>query len=147
MITDDGKRWHYLAVRKLSSLFRGITSSNNGDFHGYHTINKLKKHEWVCNNHNYCHINMREEGENILKYSPEDKSLKAPFIIYADLECLVKKEQFCQNNPENSYAQRKPSGCSLSLICSFDETKNKHTFYGRKDCIKRFCSDLKELAT
>ena len=90
---------------------------------------------------------MREEGENILKYSPGDKSLKAPFIIYADLECLVKKEQFCQNNPENSYTQRKPSGCSLSLICSFDETKNKHTFYGRKDCIKRFCSDLKELAT
>ena len=92
MITDDGKRWHYLAVRNLSSLFRGITSSNNGDFHGYRTINKLKKHERVCNNHNYCHIDMREEGENILKYSPGDKSLKAPFIIYADLECLVKKE-------------------------------------------------------
>ena len=46
----------------------------------------------VCNNHDYCHIDMPEEGENILKYSPGDKSLKAPFIIYADLECLVKKE-------------------------------------------------------
>ena len=32
MITNDGKRWHYLAVRSLSALFRGITSSNNGDF-------------------------------------------------------------------------------------------------------------------
>ena len=49
---------------------------------------------------------MPEEGENILKYSPGDKSLKAPFIIYADLECLLKKEQFCQNNPENSYTER-----------------------------------------
>ena len=85
---------------------------------------------------------MREEGKNILKYSPGDKSLKAPFIIYADLECLLKKEQSCENNPKNSYTQRKakhkPSGYSLSLICSFDETKNRRKFYRRKDCIKRF---------
>ena len=157
MTTDDGKRWHFLAVRSLSALFRGITPSNNKDFyclncfHSYRTINKLKKHERVCNNHDYCHIDMPEEGENILKYSPGDKSLKAPFIIYADLECLLKKEQFFQNNPENSYTQRKakhkPSGYSLNLICSFDETKNRHKFYRRKDCIKRFCDDLKELAT
>ena len=97
MITDDGKRWHYLAVRSLSALLRGISSSNNGDFyclncfHSYWTLNKLKKHERVCNNHDYCHIDMLEEGKNILKYSPGDKSLKAPFIIYADLECLLKK--------------------------------------------------------
>ena len=94
---------------------------------------------------------MPEEGKNILKYSPGDRSLKAPFIIYAYLECLLKKEQFCQNNPGNSFTQRKakhkPSGYSLSLICSFDETKNRHKFYRRKDCIKRFCNDLKELAT
>ena len=35
----------------------------------------------------------------------------------------------------------------MSLICSFDETKNRHNFFRRKDCIKRFCNDLKELAT
>ena len=57
--------------------------------------------------YDHCHIDMPGEGENILKYIPGDKSLKPPFIIYADLECLIKKEQFCQNNPENSYAQRK----------------------------------------
>ena len=33
MITDDGKRWHYLAVKGLSALRRGISSSNNGDFY------------------------------------------------------------------------------------------------------------------
>ena len=72
-------------------------------------------------------------------------------MIYADLECLLKKEQSCQNNAENSYtekkAKHKPSGYSLSLICSFDETKNKRKFYRRKDCFEKFCEDLKELAT
>ena len=71
--------------------------------------------------------------------------------IYVDLECLLKKEQSCENSSKNSYTERKakhkPSGYSLSLICSFDETKNRHKFYRRKDCIERFCNDLNEFAT
>ena len=31
--------------------------------------------------------------EKIVKYNPGEKSLKAPFAIYLDLECLLKKEQ------------------------------------------------------
>ena len=87
MITD-GKKWHYLAVRSLSALFGGITSRNNGDFyclnwfHSYRTLNKLKKHERVCNNHDYCHVDIPEESKNIIKYSPGDKSLNVPFIVY-----------------------------------------------------------------
>ena len=37
---------------------------------------------------------MLEEGKNILKYSHGDKSLKVSFIIYADLECFIKKSNF-----------------------------------------------------
>ena len=33
MITDDDNRWHYLAVKRFPALFRGITSSDNGDFY------------------------------------------------------------------------------------------------------------------
>ena len=67
MITDDGKRCHYLDVRSLSALLRGISSTNNGDFyclncfHLYHTLNELKKRERVCNNHNYYHVDMAEK--------------------------------------------------------------------------------------
>ena len=67
MITDDGKRWHYLAAKSLSVLLKGISSSNNGDFyclncfHSYRTHNKLKKHERVCNNHDYCRLDMSIE--------------------------------------------------------------------------------------
>ena len=48
MITDDEK-WHYLAVKSLSALFRGITSKHQVDFYclncfqSYTTENKLKK--------------------------------------------------------------------------------------------------------
>ena len=42
-----------------------------------------------------------------IKYLPGEKLLKAPFIIYEDLECLLKKVRSCQNNPENSYTEKK----------------------------------------
>ena len=114
MVIDNNNRWHYLAVKSLSGLFRGMTSSNNGDFyclncfHSYRILNKLKKHERICNNHDYCHIGMPKENEKI-KYLPGEKSLKAPFIVYADLECLLEKVQYCQNNPESSYTKKKLS--------------------------------------
>ena len=31
IITDDGENWHYLCVKKLSSLLRGISSNHNGE--------------------------------------------------------------------------------------------------------------------
>ena len=89
MITD-GQKWHYLAVRSLPALLRGITSNHHRDFyclncfHSYSTHNKLKKHERVCNNYDHCRVDMPKEHEKI-KYLPGEKSLKVPFIIYADL--------------------------------------------------------------
>ena len=64
MITNKNNRWHYLAVKRLPALFKGITSSNNGDFY-YRTLNKLKKHERVCNNHDCCRIDMPRKHEKI----------------------------------------------------------------------------------
>ena len=99
MITD-GKKWHCLAVKSVPASFRGNTSNHNGDFyclncfHSCSTKNKLKKHERVCNDHDYCHIEMPNKDNKILKYNHGEKSLKAPFMIYTDLECLLVKNTF-----------------------------------------------------
>ena len=131
MITD-GEKWHYLAVKGLSALFRGKTSKHEGDFclnsfQSYTTENKLKKHKKVCENHDYCCVEMPEEDNKILKYNQGEKSMKVPFIIYADLESLIEKMNTCHNNPEKSSTTKinkhKPSGYSLFTQCSFDTTK------------------------
>ena len=76
---------------------------------------------------------MLTEYNKTLKYSYGEKSIKAPFIIYLDLECLLKKEQSCQSNPEKSYteieAKHEPSVYWCCLICSFNATKDKRNFY------------------
>ena len=93
---------------------------------------------------------MADEDNKILKYNHGEKYLKAPFIIYADLECLLKKINTCQNNPEKSYTEKKakhiPSGYSLVTCCSFDKSKNERKYYRGKDCMKMFCKDLKDQA-
>ena len=110
MITNVKKR-HYLAVRIFSALLRGITSNHNGDFyclncfHSYHSHNKLRINEKLCHKHDYCHVEMHKEVEKILKCNHGKMSLKAPFTVSLDSECLIKKEQSCQNNPENSYTE------------------------------------------
>ena len=40
----------------------------------------LKKYKRLCNNHDYCRIDMPKEHEKI-EYLPGEKSLKAPFIV------------------------------------------------------------------
>ena len=93
---------------------------------------------------------MLDEGNKILKYSYGEKSLKVPFMIYVDLECLLEKMHSCQNNLEKSYTEKKakhtPSGYSLLTKSSFDATENKLDSYRGKDCMKTFGKDLRDHA-
>ena len=63
----------------------------------------------------------------ILKHNQGEKSVKVPFIIYADLESLLEKINTCHNNPEKSSRTKinkhTQSGYSLFTNCSFDTTE------------------------
>ena len=93
---------------------------------------------------------MPKEDEQILKYKHGKKPFKAPFFISFDNEVLLPKMSSSQNNPEESYTEKKaeniPSGCAWSLTCSYDSTKNKNGHCRGEDCIKRLCEKFKELA-
>ena len=75
---------------------------------------------------------------------------KMPYIIYADIESLIRKIDGCANNPENSsttkIGEHIPCGYSMSTIWEFDLIENKHTLYRGKDCMKKFCISLREHA-
>ena len=87
LMISNGENWHYLIVKNLSRLLREITSNHSGDFyclncfHSYRTKNKLDAHKKICENHEYCHIEMPTKDNNIIKYNQGEKSLKLPFIF------------------------------------------------------------------
>ena len=84
MITH-GEKLHYTALKSeqtevgfirptksLSRLFKGITSNHKGDFyclnclHSFRSYNILKKYEKLCENNDYCYIEMPTEKNNTL---------------------------------------------------------------------------------
>ena len=61
----------------------------------------------VCNDHDYCYIEIPNEDNKILKYNQEEKPLKAPAIIMLTWECLLEKMYSCQKNLEKPYTEKK----------------------------------------
>ena len=112
MITNS-KKSHYLTVTNLSALLKGISSNHKEDFfclncfNSYTSKNKLKEHEEICNNNDSCRIDMPSWAEKTLRHNPVEKSLKASFAIYIDLECISKNVQSSQNSLEKSYTEKK----------------------------------------
>ena len=152
LMISDGQKWHYLVVKNLSRLL--LLSNHKEDFyclncfHSYRTENKLEAHKKICENHDYCHVEMPTKNNNIIKYNHGEKSMNLPFVIYADLECLLEKMSTCINNPNESSTTKinkhTPSSYSIFTHCSFDKSKNKLNYYRGKDCMKKFSKDLRE---
>ena len=90
MITD-GEKWHYIALKIVrrddgfnrlrliaSRLFRGRTGNIHGAFyclyclHSFWTDNALKRHEKICENHDYCHVEMPSKDNKTLNYNHEE---------------------------------------------------------------------------
>ena len=126
MIPNGEGQWHYLAVKELSALLRGITSKHHRDFyclnclHSFATESKRESHKKVCKNKTFCNFVMPSEDTKILKFNQYQKSDKAPFFTYADPECLTEKIDGSKNNPQNSVttkvSEHIPSGFSMPTI-------------------------------
>ena len=109
-------------------------------------LQKLESHKKVCENKDLCNVIRLSEDTKILQLNQFQKYNEAPFIIYADLECITKKIDGCKIDPENSSTRKVskhiPSGFSMSKISSFRSIENKHNAYRGKDCMKKFCESL-----
>ena len=128
----DGKKWHYLVVKKLYGDFYCLNY-----FYSFATEDALKKHEMFCKDNGYCYVEMPDKDNKILKYNPEEKFMKVPFIINADLESLLEKMNTCYTDPEKSSTTKikkhTPSGYSMYTLCSFGNTLS---YYRGKDYMR-----------
>ena len=83
--------------KKISALLYKKTSKHHGGFycsnclHSLRTENKLKSHEKVSKNKDFYGNVVPAEKDNISKSNQNMKSDKVPYIIYGDIEFLIKK--------------------------------------------------------
>ena len=161
MITNR-KKWHYLAlksiptndghIRPTQSISKlKITSTNTTNdyyclncFQSFRTEDTLKKHELVCEDHDYCELVMPEDKHKILKHATGSKSLKIPHTIYLDIECQLKKHDTCANNLNKAWSITKnthePTGYTINSVNEYQN--NYHTYYRGADCMTKLSQDL-----
>ena len=62
-------------------------------FKVFRTKFKLEVRKKMCENHDYCYVQMPNEENKVLEYKETPKPKKALFVIYSDFECLLEKQQ------------------------------------------------------
>jgi len=103
---------HYCLVKNLSNLLSSqVTKSKEYRLfcrrclNGFRSKEALDKHKRYCNQHAVVRPEMPEPGTK-LKFKNHNRSLRVPFIVYADFESFIEPIHPCQPDPNTSYTNQ-----------------------------------------
>ena len=93
MLTKQGENTHYSLVKRLSALlFDQSKNCNSKHFcerclHGYSKRDLLERHKPECKGlmKSPTRTDMPKQGENKMTFTNYHKQMKAPYVVYADL--------------------------------------------------------------
>ena len=111
MITKQGENTHYSYVKRLTALlFDKSKNSNRKHFcerclHGYKTSDLLERHKPECKGllKSSTRTEMPKDGENKMSFTNYFKKMKAPYVVYADFECVLRKISGCKPDNKRSF--------------------------------------------
>ena len=157
MLIESGEIQHYCYVKRESALLFDQSKNGNAKHYcmlcltGFSRADLLVDHKKHCNgvNGRPTRIDMPKEGENILAFKNYQKQMKAPYVIYADFEALVKKIQGCERDPENgknkSYTEKteRHEACGYSFVVVRSDGKVTGPFvYRGENAVRSFLKRL-----
>ena len=130
LISDEEKR-HYCIIKSMSRLLSSQSSTDEHTLHycprcinHFTTQEKLATHKEYCSAHEAVKIEMPGEGTT-LSFKNYNRSMRVPFIVYADFESFIKPIDNCGPNPKNSYTKQyqkhTPSSFSYYIKCFDDD--------------------------
>ena len=103
---------HYCLVNNISALLASQVNNHKGKRHfclnclcSFKCEKSLIEHKESCYTKECVKTIMPEKG-TILKFKNFNHSEKVPFIIYADLEALIKGMHVCNPDPQHSYTKK-----------------------------------------
>ena len=142
MLIKQGENTHYSYVKRLTALLYDQNRHNESKhfcercLHGYKTKDLLERHKPECKGllKSPTRTEMSKEGENKMAFTNFQKQMKAPYVVYADFECLVKKISTCESNDKKSFTvkteKHEPCGFSYVVARSDGKTSGPFTYRG-----------------
>ena len=130
LISNDSTN-HYCLVNNLSKLLSSqVTKSKKSRMFCRRCLNSfrskeaLDKHKRYCNQHAAVRPEMPEPG-TMLNFKNYNRSLRVPFVVYADFESFIEPIHTCQPDPNTSYTKQyqthTPSSFSYYTKCFSDD--------------------------
>ena len=134
LLISDGEKQHYCLIKSLSRLLSSQVSGHKESnsfclncLNHFPNEEKLKIHEEYCLKNQAIRIEMPEEG-SFISFIHHNRSMKVPFVVYADFEAFTEEISTCQPNDKKSFTQKyqrhRPSGFCYKIVC-FDERYNQ----------------------
>ena len=108
---------------------------------------KLNEHIEIYKENSACKIEVPKPGETIT-FKNFKKSMRVPFVIYADFEAITEKIDSAAPNPEKSYTEKyqkhTPSGFCYYVKKGGIENYAEPVVYRGEDCVEKFCTMIEE---
>src|ERR1043165_8232214 len=131
LLISDGEQKHYCLIKNFNRLMAVKTKNSTRSMHycrrcltGYERIEALVKHTEYCSQHDAQKIELPEPG-TMLSFKNYNRSMRVPFVVYADFESFIKPIATCQPDPNtsftNKYQMHVPSSFCYYIKC-FDDS-------------------------
>lgn len=146
-----GIKSHYCWIKNLSALIGSQISSNCAKkyfcdrcLNYFHLFDKLEQHKAVCSKLNEYQIVMPSFKENIMEFRNHKNKLKVPFIIYADVESILKKpvSEFSKADTTVAYQQHEVHSVGYYFKCMHDDSQSFYKSERGLNCIEWFIEEL-----
>ncbi|EZA52906.1 hypothetical protein X777_07706 [Ooceraea biroi] len=141
---------HFTWIKNLSRLVSSQINKQNGQkyicdrcLHYFYTKEKLEAHTVDCQQLNDCAIVLPNEEDKWLSFSNYNRKERMPFVVYADLECVLQKTE--EDDPK-LYQRHQVSSIAYYVRCSYDKALSGYRSRRDKECVSWFVEQLKELA-
>jgi len=108
--------------------------------HYFGSCEKLQLHEVDCQKINDCAIRLPSEDDKWLEFGNHaSHKERIPFIVYADLECVLRKTE-SDKEDTSSYAYQQHEALSIGyyIRCAYDDTLSSYYFRRDEGCITWF---------
>ncbi|XP_078032837.1 uncharacterized protein LOC144467773 [Augochlora pura] len=145
---------HFAWIKNLSRLVSSQLSKHDHQkyicdrcLQYFTSQERLDTHSVDCGEINKCALKLPTKDNKWLRFKHYAYKEQAPFVIYADLECLLEKLEG-SDEAYGKYQRHRPFSVGYYVHCRYDSSLCKYSAYrDEEDCGSWFVIQLKELSS
>ncbi|KYN15853.1 hypothetical protein ALC57_11934 [Trachymyrmex cornetzi] len=111
--------------------------------HYFSTNERLQSHAIDCGKMNDCAIRRPSEDDKWFEFGNYSNKERVPFIVYADLECVLRNTKPEKEDASYTYQQHEVCSVGYYVRCSYHDALSSYQFHRDEDCIA--CENIEEM--